>query len=263
MALGRAAALALATAVLAGGCWTSASEGKALRRDIDALSSKVAEKERSLDDQITQLKTVLDDATKLLKRNSANLGADVDKLSADVRTATGLANSLQVEVGELRTQASKVSALEQRIAALEGKVPNPGNPSSPDEMWTLGKTAFEAGRWDEAKELFRRLATGYPSHTRAAEALYFRGEAMMKKGETDAAIGEYQKVFERYAQSAIADDAAFRAGEAAYQLKNCTEARAYFGLLKQKYPKSSLLKQAEAKDKEIRGAVRNKAKCTS
>jgi TolA-binding protein len=70
-------------------------------------------------------------------------------------------------------------------------------------------------------------------------------------------------VWEKFADSALADDALIRAAEAAETLKNCTEARAYLTALKQKFPKSTLLKKAEAKDKELKGAAKNKAKCTS
>jgi tol-pal system protein YbgF len=255
----------LAILCLSSGCFwaTTKSEGEALRKDVHTLQDKINSKEQALDGQINQLKSVLDDATKLLKRNSADLGADVDKLRDELRSAVGLVTATQNDINDLRAQVQKVSALESRVASLESKAPNPANPSSPEEMWSLGKTAFEAQRWDEARELFKKLVTQYPTHVRAPEAQYFRAEALMKKGDADTAIGEFQKLVEKYPDNQLADDALFRSGEAAFSLKNCTEARAYFGTLRQKYPKSNLTKQAEAKDKEIKGVVKNKSKCTS
>ena len=70
-------------------------------------------------------------------------------------------------------------------------------------------------------------------------------------------------MFEKFADSSLADDALFRAAEAAEHLKNCTEARAYIGVLKQKYPKSNLIKKADEKDKALKTAAKNKAKCAS
>ena len=70
-------------------------------------------------------------------------------------------------------------------------------------------------------------------------------------------------MFDKYPDSSLADDALYRAGEAASALKNCTEARAYFGLVKQKYPKSTLVKKAGDKDKELKSASKDKKKCTS
>ena len=255
--------------VLASGCFwaTTKSEGQAMKKDIDGLQSKVAEKEKVLDVQIAELKKVLDDATRILKRNSADLGADVDKLRDDVRTATGLVTAINNEITLLREQvtkgAEKIAAIDGRLAALEARAPNPANPGTPEEIWTLGKTAFEAQRWAEAHDLFKKLVVQFPTHVRAPDAQYFRAESLIKKGDVDSAIGEYQKLVDKYPDSQLADDALFRAGEAAYSIKNCTEARAYFGLLRQKFSKSTLTRQAEAKDKEIRGVLKNKAKCSS
>ena len=264
MALTRTTIAALVFAGLAG-CTavTTKREGQLMRKDIDELKLRLDAKEKTLDDQIAELKRVLDESAKVLKRNSADLGADVDQLRADLRSATGLVSTVQTELTELRKQAAKVADLEARLAALESKAPDPRNPTSPDDIWSLGKTAFEAQRWDEARDLFKKLVTSFPTHVRAGESQYFRAEAIAKKGDADTAIGEFKKMYEKYPDHQLTDDALFRAGELAYGLKYCTEARAYFTTLKQKFPKSTLLKQAAAKEKEVKAAAKNKKKCTS
>ena len=89
---------------LLGGCFwaTTKGEGEALRKDVKSLQDRLNAKEAALDDQITTLKKVLDDATKLLKRNSADLGADVDQLRNDVRTANGLVTAMNNTYNELK-----------------------------------------------------------------------------------------------------------------------------------------------------------------
>ena len=67
---------------------------------------------------------MLDDATKVLKRNSADLGADVDGLRADIRTANGLVTAVNNSVNEMKTAFDKyrkdndarLDGLEQRVA---------------------------------------------------------------------------------------------------------------------------------------------------
>ncbi len=252
----------------AAGCfWTTTkSEGQALRRDVDSLDKRIAGKEADLSGKIAELKAVLDDATKLLKRNSADLGADVDGLRDDIRKATGLVAAMQGDVNELKAAGARrderLTALEGRLAAIEAQAATAAAaPTSPDDMWTLGESAFKAGRLDEAKDLWKRLAQSYPGHARADDALYFRGEIFARQTDHENAIREYQKVFDKYADSPLADDALFRAGDAAFALKQCTEARAYYGVLKQKYPKSELKKLADDKDKTIKAAAKNRAKC--
>lgn len=274
--MARPATLALvlvAAAIGAPGCFwvTTKSEGKALRTDVDSLETRVATKEEELGDKVTELQTTLDEAAKVLKRNSADLGAEVQRIDDEQRTLLGLLTAAQSSAEEVRqaferykaTTEERLSAMEARLNALEaGKGPATAN-SSPDDLWSKGKTAFEAGRFEEAREAFKALALGHPSHGRADDAQYFRAETHFSVKEYDAAIREYQKVFDKYADSELADDALFRAGEAAETLKNCTEARTYFGLLRQKYPKSNLAKRAGDKDAALKKAARDKKKCVS
>ena len=70
-------------------------------------------------------------------------------------------------------------------------------------------------------------------------------------------------MFKDYPDSPLADDALYRSGESATALKNCTEARAYFQLIKQKYPKSNLVKKALANDKVLKKDARKRSKCKS
>lgn len=256
---------ALVVALAGAGCTavTTKHEGELMRHDIDGLKLRLDAKEKAFDDKIAELQATLDEAAKVLKRNSADLGADVDKLRDDIRNATGLVTQVQTQLADMQKQTAKIDAIDGRVAALESKAPNPNNPTTPEDMWNLGKTAFEAQRWDEARDLFKKLVTNYPTHVRAGEAQYFRAEAIAKKGDVDTAIGEFVKMLDKYPDHQLTDDALFRAGELSYGQKNCTEARAYLSTLKQKFPKSNLIKQSETKDKEIKGALKNKSKCSS
>ena len=70
--------LALSLTLSAGCFWaTTKSEGEVLREDVASINERLSAKERSLEEQITQLQKVLEDSAKLLKLNSADLGADV------------------------------------------------------------------------------------------------------------------------------------------------------------------------------------------
>jgi tol-pal system protein YbgF len=265
--------LLMAAIAAAPGCfWTTTkSEGKALRRDVDSLESRVATKEEELGGKVDELQKTLDEAAKVLKRNSADLGAEVQRIEGEQRTALGLVTAAQATAEEVRqaferykaSNDERLAAIEARVAALEeGKKPATSTASAED-LWTGGKAAFEAKKWADAREAFKKLALGFPQHERADDAQYFRGETYYSEQSWDSAIGEYQKVFDKYPDSSLADDALFRAGEAAEKLKNCTEARAYFGLIKSKYPKSNLAKRAGEKDKALKSAARDKKKCSS
>lgn len=261
----------LVVTVLSGGCFwvTTKSEGESLRHDVNSLNDRISTKEKALDDQVKQLQAVIDEATKVLKRNNADIGADVDQLRTDVRTANGLATAVNNSINELKTAFDKyqkdndarLDGLEARIGQLESGKPSAN--SSPDDLWRLGNQAFEAARYTDAIDIYKRLVTSFPTHEKAPNARYFEGQSYTNLKDWDHAIGAYQKLVEKYPQSDLADDGLYFAAQAAQQLKNCTEARTYLGLIKQNYPKSNVLKQASELDVQLKRDLRNKNKCNS
>lgn len=262
---------ALLSVVTAPGCFwvTTKNEGDQLRKNLTLVQSRLDAKEKALDDQIAQLQKVLEDATKVLKRNSADIGADVESLRGDVRTANGLVTTVNHTIHELKQafdtyrkgNDARMDALEQRVVQIESGKATAS--SSPEELWKLGAAAFEAARYNDAIDVFKRLGQTYPTHERADDAVYFRGQAYSNLKDWDHAIGVYQQLYDKHPDSSLADDGLYFAAVAAQQLKNCTEARTYLGLLKQKYPKSNVTKQADGLDKTIKKDLKNKAKCSS
>ncbi len=261
----------LVGASLLGGCFwaTTKSEGEALRKDVTSLQERSGTKQKELDDQIAQLKQVLEESSKLLKRNSADLGADVDQLRADVRTATGLVTAINNSINELKVALdayrkqndARLDSLEQRLGQLESGKPSAS--SSPDDLWKLGSTAFEASRYNDAIEIFKRLHQSYPTHERADDAIYFKGQAYTNLKDWEKAIGAYQQLVDKFPDGPLTDDGLYFAALAAQNLKLCSEARTYLGIIKTKHTKSNVLKQATDLDAQIKKDAKNKAKCTS
>jgi len=259
------------TALLLSGCFwvTTKSEGEMLRKDVNSLQGRLDEKQKQLDDQIAQLKAATDDATKVLKRNNADIGADVDQLRSDIRTANGLVTAINNSINDLKTAFDKyrkdadtrIDALEVRVAQIESGKPTAN--SSPEDLWKLGSDAFNASRFNDALDIFKRLVQTYPTHAKAPDAQYFRGQCYSNMKDWDHAIGAYQQLVEKYPDSSLADDGLYFAAVAAQELKNCTEARTYLGLIKTKYPKSNVLKQANELDATIKKELKDKKKCSS
>jgi TolA-binding protein len=267
----RASLPVLVSSVVGSGCFwvTTKSEGEQLRKELTLVQGRLDAKEKTLDDQIAQLQKVLEDATKVLKRNSADIGADVDSLRNDIRTANGLVTTVNNSMTELKQafdtyrkgNDARLDAIEQRVVQIESGKATAS--SSPEELWKLGSAAFDAARYNDAIDIFKRLTQTYPTHERADDAVYYRGQSYSNLKDWDHAIGVYQQLYDKYPDSPLADDGLYLAALAAQQLKNCTEARTYLGLIKQKYPKSNMTKQADELDKTLKKDLKNKAKCSS
>jgi tol-pal system protein YbgF len=253
------------------GCFafTSKGDGDTMRRDITTLQDRLNTKEKTLDDQIAALKTATDEATTVLKRNSADLGADVDALRNEVREGKGSVEGVLAQIATLqgsidayrKTTDARLDNIEQRITQLETGQPSPN--STDEDLWRLGKQAFEAQRYTDAVEIFKRLVTTYPTSKHAPEAQYFKGMSYTDLKDWDHAIGAYQVLVDKYPTSEFADDGLYFSAQAATELHNCTEARAYLGVIKQKYPRSNVRSQADTLDAQLKRDQRNKTKCSS
>ena len=106
----------------------------------------------------------------------------------------------------------------------------------------------------ELLDIGRRIQAKELSSVEATRAQLARIE------QFDGGLRSYARLMP---DSALADDGLYFAALAAQQLKNCTEARTYLGLVKQKYPKGNVVKQSDELDKQIKKDLKNKAKCAS
>jgi TolA-binding protein len=247
-------AIAALLALSASGCFafTTKHEGRELRSDVDKMQKS-----------LPKLQEVLEEATRLLQRNSADLGAEVNAINEEQKRLAGLvmqASRYAEEVqGESKRQEQRIAELERRLAELEGKA-EVSNKSAP-QLWDDAMAAMQARDYEQARSLFRTLIAKYPSDEKADDAQMGRAESYFRERKFQESLGEFQRVFEKFPKSSLADDAAYRAGEAAEELKWCTDARAYYGLLLKKWPRSEHARKAKARDTTLRREADNKRKC--
>src|SRR5262245_937052 len=113
------AGVALAVSlVLALGCVTS-GEGDAMKRDIGKLQERLEAMEKrgtDAEEQMARLRKILDEATSLLSRNSADVGARVQKNEMDVGALQGKIEEAKHLLEQIQKKQTDDSA---RLTALE------------------------------------------------------------------------------------------------------------------------------------------------
>jgi len=254
-------------ATQAGACFwvTTKHEGQTLRRDVNRIDSVVSKQKAVQDSSIKELRSTLDEASKLLARNSADLGAQFDGLETENARLTGLVMESKRYANQVFTDMQglekRVETLEARLSAVEGKAFSPPKTKTGTELYDEGMQAFAANDYNKARELFKKLVIKFPGHDKADDAQYNRGQSYFVQADYKSALEEFQAVFDKFPKSPLADDAIFRAGEAATKLKWCTDARAYFGLLRQKYPKSDMAAKAKKKGLYLKKNSKNRKVC--
>jgi tol-pal system protein YbgF len=271
----RFAAVAL-LALSTSGCFAfmTKEEGRELKQQIDDVKNLTAKNEvhaaelaQQLDEQLKRLRTVVDEATKVVTRNSADVGLQVQKQQTDLAQLTGRIDDLQHAQDALTKQfqdyrAASDTKLEQ-LTNAETVAKNPPMPDNPDALYAEASKRLQASQWQDARRLFEAFVNRYPSDKRAARAQYSIGEAYAGEKRYANAIGAYTKVVDNFPKSDVVPDAMYKNGIAFYALKYCGDAKVYFQELLKRYPRTQWKKEANQELRRLKKDQRNKAICSS
>jgi tol-pal system protein YbgF len=123
--------------------------------------------------------------------------------------------------------------------ALGPPVGPSGNPAGPgpDQMYDLSLQQFRRGSLGTARLGFREFLRIFPTHERAADALFYIGESWA--GESaDSAAAVYQQLVKTYPNSPRAPAALYKLGLLAEQRGEKAAARTYYARVVAGYPRS-------------------------
>jgi TolA-binding protein len=84
------------------------------------------------------------------------------------------------------------------------------------DQYSTAAGHYAAARWQMAADEFDTLLKKFPEHSRLAEAMFFRGEALVQLGQPALAEPCFGELLRRWPDSRLAPQAMFRRGEAAY-----------------------------------------------
>ena len=271
----RRAVSTLVLAALVGGSGTFAcvttSEGDKMRADIADLRAKldqIDKRDKEYKEQVVKLRTVLDQATKLLTRNSADVGAKAAKAEQDIAVLQGRIEELTHTMEQQGRQTADVqNRLETRLAALEqtqSKIVDKVAPTMPDDKETLWQQAAQrlaSGQRDDGRRFYRVFIQRFPADPRAAQAYLAIGMSFVQESKYPNAAAEFQKVLTVYPSAPEVPEAMWQLSLAFVQLHFCTDARSLLGDLVKRYPKSPRANDAKTELKTI--AKLPKSSCTS
>jgi TolA-binding protein len=271
----RRASSVLALAALLGvagapACVTT-SEGDKMRADIADLRAKldkIEKRDKEYTEQVARLRTVLDQATKLLTRNSADVGAKAAKAEQDIAMLQGRIEELtHTTEQQSRQTADQENRLETRLAALEQqqtKIVDKVAPSLPDDkeqLWQQAAQRLASGQRDDGRRFYRVFIQRFPQDPRAAQAYLAIGMSFVQEGKHPNAAAEFQKVLTVYPSAPEVPEAMWQLSLAFVQLHFCTDARSLLADLVKRYPRSPRANDAKSELKTI--AKLPKASCTS
>jgi TolA-binding protein len=254
----------LAVALLTSACWTTKQQGASLRKDVDQLKRLLARDIEQSDKERKKLQKIMEQATVLLTRNSADVGAQVDRIQAKSDRLGGQMEEQVKKVDDLSKAYNEFKAkVDVKLEGLAGGVTQPkgGIPTDKDELFKLAQSKLSGGKHKAARRLARHFITNFPKDPRVHKAQLLLGESYYAEQKFAPAIVEYKKVLDQHKRSASKPDALFKIGMSFYQLKFCSDAAPFFSQVLKKHRRSKHAARAKKVLRLIRKFRKNKKFC--
>jgi tol-pal system protein YbgF len=230
--------------------------------------------------------TVREEEEQALRHQSAGLRAKVEALNEEIRALNGRieelehrlnrqkqmeAEGIKAEEGRIEKLAKSTETNNERIYRIEqylnfepsakkstektaAKIIPAGqaqNELREDEIYRMGKQAFDQGDSDAARKKFQELIEKFPKSERADNAQFGIGEIYYREKWYEKAILEYQKVIENYPKGNKVPASLLKQGLAFLKLGDKNNSRLILEELIKKYPKSNEAKIAKDKVKRL------------
>jgi TolA-binding protein len=250
------------------GCVTS-GQGEKMSQDIAQLRQRLDTMEvrdRDINQKVAQLRSILDEATALLGRNSADLGARVAKNETDIAAMTGKVEEAKYLVGELQKQVTAASATLGTLQQNQQRIVDRVAPTMPEDKETLWKEAqrrLADGQREDARRFLRAFIQRFPDDPRAPQGLLQVGISFVQELKQSNAVAEFSNLIQRYARSPEVPEAMWQLAESFVVLKFCGDAKAMYQDLAKRYPKSPRAPQVKERLQHLQKIARDKNLCTS
>jgi TolA-binding protein len=261
------------------GVWTTSGEGDQLRQDVDAHTARIREIEKAQNDQLEQLRAaetkaqksiddlegVIDRATTVVQRNSADVTVQVSELQTKLAVVEGRMAELQFAIEELKKAGSHaggaVASAGGATAGGEAAASETPIPADKTEHYAAAYRAYSDRDFTKARNLFRAFIDRYKTDAQADNAQYWIGASYLVENRPATALAELRKVIESFRGGDAVDEALLDMAQAFYRLKACSDARTTLDTLIKTQPNSPLVERAKQQLKDMRKLPKDA--CTS
>jgi TolA-binding protein len=269
-------AVALGAALVssvASGCflWTTTDQGAALERRATELEARVTALEGTAEgytaqmdrahSKVAELEEVLQRATELVTRNSADTGARVEELQQQLMTQAGQIDEVRHELSRLqeefhaqqRDYEDRMKRLARR-AGVDMPVDETQIPAAADDHFRAADVAYEARDFSTARALYRAFVTRYASDARADDAQLRIGQSYLLEDRPATALGELRRIIADFASGDQVPAALLGMGDAFYRLHECDSARTALETLQRAHPRSPQAAEARTRLRDLQRA---------
>ncbi|MCK9521995.1 MAG: outer membrane protein assembly factor BamD [Proteobacteria bacterium] len=249
--------LLLLAALNVSGCflWTTNKEGDAMAASIDALQQQLAtleQRQSKVEDDLTamlqkarsemdELNDTLTKATRILARNSADFGAEMEGIKDQMMASQGTFAELQHAIEVLQKEMSEST---QRVtdfalaAGLDLPIDESRVPQAEIDHLKAIRDALSAGRYGECRSLIKVFQKRYPASKNADEVQLLMARAYIAQKRHANALGALRAFVDNHARSPLMPEVLYEMANSFFQLGNCTDARVLIDTIQSRHASS-------------------------
>jgi TolA-binding protein len=230
-----------------------------MRTDIAGNQKRLDSLEEDLEVKRKELEEALAEASRVLRRNSADQGLQIEKIQQRLATMEGQMAELRHESsGTSKAQAEQSLALQRqlsevaRAAGMDVPIDSDEIPKSKSAHWEAVTKAYRINKYSYTRGLARAYVERYPKDEHADNAQYMIGSSYLKQGQSAAALGEFQKVLSTYRKSDALDKTLYDMSKAFLEVRSCNDASTALQALLKNHKRSNLMPEAKKDLRRIR-----------
>ena len=251
----------LTAGLVAFSLWLASAPGciSQMQADISANQQRLDALEEDLEVKRKELEEALAEASRVLRRNSADQGLQIEQIQQRLDAMEGQIAELRHEsTGEGRAQAERNLELQRqlsevaRAAGMDVPLEPSEIPEDKDAHWEELTKAYRINKHSYARGLGRAYVERYPKDNRADNAQYMIGSSYLKQGQAASALGEFRKVLSAYRRGDAVDETLYDMAQAFLQVRSCNDAGTALKALLKNHKNSPLAPQAQKELRKVR-----------
>ena len=241
--------------------WLTSASGciSQMQADIADNQQRLDSLEEDLEVKRRELEEALAEASRVLRRNSADQGLQIEQIQERLAMMEGqIAELRQESMGASRAEVERTIELQRRLSevarAAGMDVPLDSNeiPESKSAHWEALTKAYRINKHSYTRALARAYVERYPKDKHADNAQHMIGSSYLKQDQAAAALGEFQKVLSTYRRGDAIDETLYDMAQAFLQVRSCNDAGTALKALLKNHKDSPLAPQAKKQLRKVR-----------
>lgn len=236
-----------------------------LQTQVQLLQDQMSKMQQSFDERMGIMRSLIEQSTdnvnkataavgdlqKTLQQQSADNGAKIDQLSAQIQALHDSLDEMKTRLAKVSKQLDDMTGQGQNLPAGAAVPTAPGQAPPPDVLYNNALRDYNAAKYPLAVQEFQDYVKYYGSTDLAGNAQFYLGEIDYRQQNFEQAIKDYDQVLQQFPGGNKAAAAMLKKGYALIELGQKKDGIQELNSLIARYPRSVEASQARDRLKQL------------